>query len=74
MLIALIPDLIFGSDFMMGVLFLLVGPFYFYKALRNFYKQGRFVTILKFLFLNFVFFISANIAAILFFAVTAAVY
>jgi len=74
MLIALIPDLIFGSDFMMGVLFLLVGPFYFYKALRNFYKQGRFVTILKFLFLNFVFFISANIAALLFFAVTAAVY
>ena len=74
MLIALVPDLILGTDVFIGLLFLLVGPFYFYKALRNFYKQGRFITIIKFLFLNFVFFISANIAALLFFTVTAAVY
>lgn len=74
MLIVLLPDLILGDDYLTGILFLFIGPFYFYKALRNFYKQGRFITILKFLFLNFVFFVSANIAALLFFAVTAAVY
>ncbi|MDX1462214.1 MAG: DUF3667 domain-containing protein [Marinirhabdus sp.] len=74
MLIFLIPDLIIGNDIFLSVLFLLIGPFYFYKALRNFYKQSRIITILKFIFFNIVFLISANIAAILFFLVTAAVY
>ncbi|MEM7086542.1 MAG: DUF3667 domain-containing protein [Bacteroidota bacterium] len=74
MLILLLPDTVFGTDFFNGILFVLIGPFYFYKALRNFYKQNRIITIIKFLFLNFVFFISANIAAIIFFAITAAMY
>lgn len=74
MLILLLPDTLFGTDVFSGILFVLVGPFYFYKALRNFYKQNRVITIIKFLFLNFVFFISANVAAIIFFAITAAMY
>jgi hypothetical protein len=35
----------------------IAGPFYFYKAMRRFYRQGRFKTIIKFLFINFVFFL-----------------
>ncbi|MDT0556514.1 DUF3667 domain-containing protein [Patiriisocius hiemis] len=74
MLIAIIPDLLFGNDIVMSVLFLLIGPFYFYKALRNFYQQKRLKTILKFVFLNFTFWISTTVAAFLFFLVTAAIY
>lgn len=74
MLLCLIPDLIIGDDILQGILLSLIGPFYFYKALRNFYKQNRFITIIKFILLNIVFGISATITAILFFAVTAAAY
>jgi hypothetical protein len=74
MLLSLIPDTIIGNDVFAVILFGLIGPFYFYKALRNFYKEGRLITIIKFVFLNFVFGISATFAALLFFAITAAVY
>jgi len=74
MLIALLPDTFIGNEVFAGILFTIIGPFYFYKALRNFYKQNRLVTIIKFIFLNIVFFISANITAVLFFTVSAAVY
>jgi len=37
------------------MVFLLVFLFYLYKSLRNYYKQKRFKTIVKFLLLNFVF-------------------
>jgi len=74
MLIALIPDTIFGLDIFSSILFLLIGPFYFYKALRNFYKQNRFVTIIKYVFLNFIFTVSISIVAAIFFFVTAAAY
>ncbi len=50
---------------------LLIGPFYFYKALRNFYKQNRVFTIIKFVFLNVVFFIATTIFATMFFLVAA---
>ena len=73
-LIFLIPDSIMDDAVFSGILFGLIGPFYFYKALRNFYKQGRLITILKFVFLNVVFFISATISALLFFAISAAIY
>tara|TARA_R100000988_G_scaffold87203_1_gene50166 strand:- start:199 stop:1098 length:900 start_codon:yes stop_codon:yes gene_type:complete len=72
--IALIPDLLIGEEILMGILFTIIGPIYFYKALRNFYKQRRFVTILKFVFLNIVFGIGASVAAVIFFVITAAVY
>jgi hypothetical protein len=44
---------------------LLIFLFYLYKALRNFYKEGRFVTLVKFMLLNFIFLILAVIAAII---------
>ena len=74
MLICLLPDLLLGDDVFSGILFVFIGPFYFYKALRNFYKQNRFITIIKFVLLNNIFFISSTIAALLFFAITAATY
>jgi len=74
MFIALIPDLLIGDEILLGILFTLIGPFYFYKALRNFYKQNRVITVLKFLFLNIVFFVSSFFAAAFFFVLTAAVY
>ncbi len=72
LLIALIPDSIFfESNIIAAILILLIGPFYFYKALRNFYKQGRFITLIKFVFLNFVFMIGTTLFALIFFAITA---
>lgn len=73
-LIAILPDTILGDGYVSGVIFGLIGPFYFYKALRNFYKQNRLITIIKFIFLNWVFWISATVTAVAFFAVTAAMY
>jgi hypothetical protein len=35
--------------------FLFIGPFYLYKAMRNFYYQKRFKTIIKFLLVSFIF-------------------
>ncbi|WP_432411660.1 DUF3667 domain-containing protein [Rasiella sp. SM2506] len=72
--IATLPDLLLGKEIFKSILFAIVGPFYLYKALRNFYGQSRFVTILKFVFLNIVFWIGASVAAALFFIITAAVY
>lgn len=73
-IICLLPDTIIGSDIFAGILYIIIGPFYFYKALRNFYQQNRIITIIKFIFLNFVFFVSANISALIFFLITAAMY
>ena len=74
-LIVYLPDLLLGdSGILIGLLLTFVGPFYFYKALRNFYNQGRLMTILKFVILNFVFFIGSTISALLFFSVSAAMY
>ena len=55
-------------------IFLLVFGFYLYKAMRNFYKQGRFKTIIKFLILNTIFFILALLAGIAFFVGSAITY
>ena len=74
LLICLLPDLLIGADIFSSILVGIIGPFYLYKALRNFYKQGRLLTLIKFVFLNVFFFISANVAALIFFAITAAVY
>lgn len=74
LLIAIIPDTLIGDQLIGGILFMLIGPFYFYKALRNFYQQNRLITIIKFIFLNHVFWISAIFAALIFFGITAATY
>ncbi|MCW5520127.1 DUF3667 domain-containing protein [Aureitalea sp. L0-47] len=76
-IICMIPDSIIsgGNDnIVFSIVLTLVGPFYFYKALRNFYQQNRLLTIIKFIFLNWIFWIGATIAAALFFSVTAAMY
>ncbi len=74
MLIAIVPNLIFGSEILYGILFMIIGPIYFYKALRNFYRQSRVITLIKFVFLNIVFAIGLTFAALIFVAATAAVY
>ena len=72
--IALIPDFFLGNNIIFAIFFTLLCPFYFYKALRNFYKQNRLVSIIKFLFLNLAFFITVRITALLFFSITAVAY
>ncbi|RDK84181.1 DUF3667 domain-containing protein [Marinirhabdus gelatinilytica] len=72
--ITTLPDLLLDTEIFKSILFGIVGPFYFYKALRNFYEQSRLVTIIKFIFLNIVFWIGASVAAAIFFIITAAVY
>ena len=74
MIISLLPDLLLGFQLFSSLLFILVGPFYFYKALRNFYRQNRFITIVKFVFLSNVFLLGAGLAAFFFFLATAAFY
>ncbi|PHS61694.1 MAG: hypothetical protein COB12_11900 [Flavobacterium sp.] len=74
-IIAYFPDLLLGdSNIVTAVVYLIIGPFYFYKALRNFYKQKRATTLFKFVIINLMFFIGSLIAATLFFTATAAVY
>ncbi|MBT8275830.1 MAG: DUF3667 domain-containing protein [Bacteroidia bacterium] len=76
-IICMIPDsIIAGGDdnIVFSVVLTFIGPIYFYKALRNFYKQNRLITIIKFILLNWIFWIGATVAALLFFAITAAMY
>lgn len=71
-LFALILDLIFKTEKFTSIA-ILVFLFYLYKALRNFYKEGVFLSLVKFLALNFIFltlaFITALISAFTFFAI-----
>lgn len=52
-----------GNNYLMTIFLTIVAPFYFYKALRTFYSENRFLTICKFLFLSFTF---INVGGILF--------
>lgn len=45
--------------------FALVFPIYFYKSLRNFYQQSRWITVLKFLILNPLFFLFLSICTLI---------
>ena len=72
LLIALPIDLLLNtSNLIAFFLIFLIGPFYFYKALRNFYKQQRLITLIKFVFLNNIFLLGISIFAVFFFAATA---
>lgn len=55
-----------GTNFMAGLFFTILGPIYLYKAMRKFYKQGRFKTILKFMFINFVFLVLLFVTSVIF--------
>ena len=74
--IAYFPDYFFLGDegYISFFILIFIGPFYFYKALRNFYKQSRILTLFKFTLLNFIFFIGTTLASIIFFSATAATY
>lgn len=61
-LVGLISDTL--SSFIAGVSFSFLFPIYFYKSLRNFYQQGRWITILKFILLNPLFFLFLGICAL----------
>ena len=52
------------SAFIAGISFAFLFPIYFYKSLRNFYQQGRWITILKFILLNPLFFLFLGICAL----------
>lgn len=69
-----IPELIIGIDFFQAVLFSILGPVYFYFALRKFYGQGKWRTLFKFVFLNIVFFVSFILSIGIFVALSVAIY
>ncbi len=63
LIISFLVDSVFNID--SSWLFFLIFAFYLYKSMRKFYGQGRFKTILKYVFLNTIFFILAGVAALL---------
>jgi len=63
LIISLLIDSVF--DVFSGWLFVLIFMVYLYKAMRNFYRQGRFKTIVKYAFFNFIFFILAVLSVVI---------
>ena len=51
--------------FISGISFAFIFPIYFYKSLRNFYQQSRWITVLKFLILNPLFFLFLGICTLI---------
>ncbi|MCR9228889.1 MAG: DUF3667 domain-containing protein [Flavobacteriaceae bacterium] len=66
LILSLTLDTIF--DISSSGIFLLIFAFYLYKAMRKFYGQGRFKTIVKYIFLNTVFMVLAFFTIIVTFA------
>lgn len=73
MLIFLVPDY-FLDDFFVLVFFFLIGPLYFYLALKKFYGQGKWLTLIKFVLLSLIFNIGFFVATMFFVAASAAIY
>jgi len=71
--ISLILSNLFNWDSVFGILIMLF-LFYLYKALRNFYGQGIFKTLVKFVILNGIFLILAVIASLLSLIASFAIY
>ncbi len=65
LIISFLVDSVF--DIFTGWLFFLIFAFYLFLAIRKFYQQGFFKTIVKYVFLNTIFFILALFATILLF-------
>lgn len=61
--LSMLFDFILGTDTITWIIILLF-LFYLYKAMRKFYLQGRFKTLVKFILLNVIFLILAVIATI----------
>ncbi len=68
LLLSFTIDAIFKTDTVW--IFLLIFSVYLYKAMRNFYGQGRFKTFVKYLILNTVFFILAAFSVLILFTGT----
>jgi len=66
LILSLTVDMTFDTS--SSGIFLLIFGFYLYKAMRKFYGQGRFKTIVKYIFLNTVFMILAFFTIIVTFA------
>lgn len=62
-LISLLNDNV--ATFFEGISFAFLFPIYFYKSLRNFYQQSRWITVLKFLILNPLFFLFLGICSLI---------
>lgn len=73
LIIFIIPDF-FLNNFFTLLLFYLIGPVYFFLALRKFYGQGKLKTFLKFVILSIVFNIGFFIATLFFVAGSVAIY
>ncbi|HZH69230.1 MAG TPA: DUF3667 domain-containing protein [Flavobacteriaceae bacterium] len=65
MILASFFDFIFITDVFISI-FLFAFCLYLYKAMRNFYEQGRFKTIVKFMILNTLFSILATFTAVVY--------
>lgn len=63
LLVFMVIDKIFSWK-LTGIVIFTVFPFYLYKALKNFYEQGTFITMLKFFILNIVFFILSTLGLV----------
>lgn len=63
LIVSLLIDSIF--NIFSGWVFVLIFMVYLYKAMRKFYQQGRFKTIVKYAFFNFIFFILATISVVI---------
>ena len=63
LLVFMVIDKMFSLK-LTGIVIFTVFPFYLYKALKNFYKQGTFITTLKFFILNIVFFILSTLGLV----------
>ncbi|MGB5818372.1 MAG: DUF3667 domain-containing protein [Saonia sp.] len=63
LIISFLADSIFKIN--SSGIFVLVFSFYLYRSMRKFYGQGRFKTIVKFMFLNTIFFILATISTVI---------
>lgn len=71
--IAILIEYIIGTEGFKGFVILLF-LFYLYKAMRKFYGEGRFKTIVKFMILNVIFFTLAIIAAAISLAASFAIF
>ena len=74
LLLLALPDFFINQSLLSTLFLTFICPFYFYKALRNFYKESRLRTLLKFLILNFVFLVLLGMSMFLLLLITAATY
>ena len=74
LLLGVLPGYILKSGLFVVLLFLVVGPVYFFLALRRFYRQSLGITLAKFVILSFLFLGSFLVALGLFVATSLAVY